>query len=432
MPIAAVCVETASSQAESATRTSRLPASSLRAQPAENYLFADNIRFLSIAAIVLLHCVQVSCALAGLPSGSLPALCFLQPFKFATIGFFLISGFLMGHGLRKRTPREYLRRRLQRVCAPWLFWVSLYCAMVFVQLSGQGQFHSGSLRSNIFQVISVLYSCVFQTPYWFVPNLMIAVFLLLHWRRHLLDLRLGCVLMGLSLFYGLNMYAHWFPNEDHTEAMFGFIFYLWLGVWAERHFATLQTVMARIPATVLFCLAGLIGLVALFESRGLSNAGDPYAMSSLRISNQAYSMVAVLALFKLRKPAWPKALNVRATTFGIYLTHTIVLILLMSAAAQMVSRGVAVSIAGSKVLTATVLSLACFLLVYGGSLALTEGVLRSPRLRWTIGAPRAAARRAEVPDSRDSYRFPAQFPNFSSRSANQQPDSGASPSSPLQ
>jgi peptidoglycan/LPS O-acetylase OafA/YrhL len=363
--------------------------SSLKLAPSgASFLFADNIRFLSIAAVVCIHCIQISCALAGLSSNSLLERCFLQPFKFATICFFLISGFLMGDGLRKRTPREYLKRRLHRVFVPWLFWVSLYCSMIFVQISGQNQFHSNSLWNNISFAFSVLYSCVFLTSYWFVPNLMIAIFLLLHWRHHLFDPRLGCILMGSSLGYGLNMHAHWFLNEDHAQAMFGFIFYLWLGAWAERHFTALQAVMARIPATVLFSLAGILGLAALIESSVLSAVGDPFAMSSLRISNQAFSIVAALALFKLRKPVWPRALNVRATTFGIYLTHTIVLMLLTSAAMQMFLRGIVVPGAGLKSLTAAGLSLLSFLLVYGGALTLTEWMLRHPRLRWTIGAAR--------------------------------------------
>jgi hypothetical protein len=208
MPGSSAYEVTAFSQADSATEMGRFSASPWQAKPARNYIFADNLRFLSMAAVVLLHCIGRSFSLAGLPSGSLAERCFTQLFKFATIGFFLVSGFLMGDSLTRRSPKEYLGRRLRRVFAPWLFWVLLFNGIMLVFVNSQFPLFSGSLSHSVLMVMEILHDSIFATAYWFVPNLMVALCVLLLCRRFLFDLRLGFVLMCASLFYGLNMYAH--------------------------------------------------------------------------------------------------------------------------------------------------------------------------------------------------------------------------------
>jgi hypothetical protein len=256
---------------------------------------------------------------------------------------------------------------------------------MLAEVNSRGKLWSGSLRYSILAALYVLYESISKSSYWFVPNLMVALCILLLCRRFLFDLRLGCALICMSLFYGLNMYAHWVPSRGHTEALFGFIFYLWLGAYAARNFSALQAFVARIPAPLLFSLAGLIGLVALFESSVLHAAGDPYAMSTLRVSNQLYSIVVALALFKVHKPVWPHALNVRSSTFGIYLTHMILMVFVVDFGMRMVFGSAVGPIAGSKAATATMLSLCSFLAIYAGSLALVGWLLRYPRLQWTVG-----------------------------------------------
>jgi hypothetical protein len=352
--------------------------------PARGFLFANNIRFLSMAAIVFIHCIQTACQRAGVPSTSLLQLCLIQPFKFGTIDFFLISGFLMGDRLSIRQPAEYFMRRVHNILPPWLFWASIYCSIILVPFLLFHLPRSGSLLYNLLSVPVVLYVCIFRSPYWFVPNLLLALWIILHCVRFLSDLRLGCILMACSLFYGLNMYAHWMPSISHTDAMFGFIFYIWLGAWARRHLDALQSVMARIPSFIMFSLAAVTGLVAIYESYALNAAGDPYAMSTLRVSNQLYSIIVALALFKVLRPISPRALNVRTSTFGIYLIHTVAFVLL-DMLVQAFCGATVGPIAGSQAFTAIVLSLGFFTATYGASLALTVWILRYPQLHWMVG-----------------------------------------------
>jgi hypothetical protein len=350
-----------------------------------DYLFVNNVRFLSMAAVVALHNLGWMAALSGDRYSSQLHLIMVQPFKFGTIGFYLISGFLMGEGLTRRSPREYLSRRLRTIFAPWLLWFSLFCVMQIANdiLLGRLDLHA---RHNIFsQLFDHIYSALFSTAYWFVPNLLISLCILLLCGHFLYNLRLGLTLAALSLFYGLNLYTHWIAALSHTHALFGYVFYLWLGAWTAHHAAAVMAWIARIPMPAMIALAVLAWCAALCESEFLSASGPGDPLYTLRISNQFYSVAMVLAIFKVRKALWPRVVNVRATTFGVYLSHGIVLALLMKTFRFIKLGGIASRLSDSSAVPIVCFALVGFAITYASSLALTMWLLHYPRLRWTVG-----------------------------------------------
>lgn len=353
-------------------------------KPATNHLFVSNIRFLSIAAVVLVHCIVSMFTLARAGNEGALARAVRQPVEFDVIGFFLISGFLLEEGLTRRRASEYLRRRFQRIFLPWLTWFSLYCGMMLANDFAHGRLRLGSMRGLVLPVFNTLQDAMLS-PYWFVPNLLFALCILVACRRFLYDLRMGGVLLAMSLFYGVNIYTRWIPIADHSEALFGFVFYLWLGAWAARNFAAIQAWLERTSMLSMAALVVLTGVAALMESNLLAAAGNPRPMNILRISNQIYSIAVVLVIIKLRRPIWPRALNVRTTTFGIYLTHTIVVWLLVAVIKRTVLSGIDGFTGYAQAATALCLSLGGFVVIYGSSLAVTHWLLGRPRLCWMVG-----------------------------------------------
>lgn len=357
-----------------------------QARVAVDHLFVSNVRFLSMAAVVLLHCIGWAAGLAGMSPTDGFVRSLLQPFKFGTIGFFLISGFLMEESLTRRRSWEFLKRRLQRVAAPWAIWFLLCTILLLASDALHGRFRMHSLGDCFSSVFAGLDNALFGTAYWFVPNLLIALCVLLLCRRFRCDLRLGGVLLLLSLFYGLNVYAQWIPMKGHTEALLGFVFYLWLGGWGARNIKEIERWIGRVPMISLVAAAAVAGLVALRESDFLAEVVGSDSMNTLRISNQIYSVIIVLAIFKLSKAIWPSLVNVRTTTFGIYLIHTVVLLLL----GGIVNHAIlppAVRAAwslGPGIMVC--LSLVVFAVTYGCSLGLTELLLKQSRLRWMVGS----------------------------------------------
>lgn len=360
-----------------------------QAKPVANYLFVNNVRFLSMAAVVSMHCIEGFGPMGGISSTGYMMHGMLQPFKFGTIGFFLISGFLMGEGVTRRRPSEYMKRRLQKVFKPWMIWFSLCCAMWVASDAVHGRLNAYILSGVAQSIRDRLYNCLFGTAYWFVPNLLIALCVLLLCRRFLYDVRLGGALFAVSLLYGLNIYTHWVALSSHTEALFGFVFYLWLGAWAAKNMDAVMGWIERISMPAVIASAAMTGLVALQESELLARVGVADSMDTLRISNQLYSLVVVLLIVKIHKAISPRALNVRTSTFGIYLTHMIVLLPLISIASRTIKNSIVSSAWGATAGTAVCLSLVGFMATYGCSLALTKWLLGHPRLCWTVGASAA-------------------------------------------
>jgi peptidoglycan/LPS O-acetylase OafA/YrhL len=70
----------------------------------ERHIFVDNVRFLSMIGIVAIHSATVVFVTGNVHPMLIAAL--LAPQKFGTIGFFLISGFLLGERLDRCRPLE--------------------------------------------------------------------------------------------------------------------------------------------------------------------------------------------------------------------------------------------------------------------------------------------------------------------------------------
>ena len=350
--------------------------------PRPDHLFANNIRFLSMVAIIGLHTAANYPSLVQL--GYIPPsiLFVVQPMKFGTIAFFLVAGFLLGERIDKTTSVEYFNRRLRNVFVPWLFWFLLFCmGRPFKDLI-HGRI-AGSYWSHMF-VRS--WDLILNSVFWFVPNLLFALAILLLFRRKLDDVRLGLAFMLASLFYGVNIYGHWVPVL-HYRAFFGFVFYLWLGAWCARHFGALEERLARIPAIVVIGLIFLTFTLALAESKLLLALGSIDPQNTLRISNQIYSVVVVLGILKIKRKFWPSIVDVRKDTYGLYLTHSFGLEAFIGVTRWILIRWANLS-KWSESTVGFLLIPVIFFLTYAGCLVMVKALLSTPRLRWTVGLSR--------------------------------------------
>ncbi|HEY1501162.1 MAG TPA: acyltransferase [Acidobacteriaceae bacterium] len=357
-----------------------------------NHLFANNVRFLSMAAVIAEHAISVYPKLHHLDAPPLAMLCLVQLLKFGTIAFFLVAGFLFGERIDQYSSLQYYGRRLKNVLLPWVVWYVCYCGLRIGTdvVHGLVSFHSpGAFRYLFAECVS---GGLLGTPYWFVPNLLIALAVLLIFRRVLRDVRVGAAFAVVSLLYAANIYGQWIPVQ-HSRAVLGFVFYLWLGAWASWHFATVNKWLARIPAVVMLSLIALAIVLAIGEAKMLVSLQSADPMNTLRITNQVFSVLVVLAIMKLRHAAWPRFVDVRRHTFGLYLTHPIGL----AAIKQLLPVIAAAAFWGTPIGAALSLPIA-FIITYGGCLLVVRTLLACPWLRWTVGLAgakdSATARRA--------------------------------------
>jgi membrane-bound acyltransferase YfiQ involved in biofilm formation len=295
-----------------------------RSAPKADHLFVNNARFCSIVAVVLLHCALEERWLTL--DGTSPALCrlLIAFLKFGTINFFFVSGFLAGERLDHQDSLQYLKRRIQNVGMPWLLWASVWFAVVVLHDVLQNTFLV-QLHQGLGAAAShYAFESVVKTAFWFVPNLIFALAILLFMRHWFSERVTGTILLACSLFYGINVYRQWVPSL-HMEAFCGFIFYIWLGACAARHLQAVERWLARVPMPWILCAGALTLAAAIQESNILAQLGAPDSNNTLRITNQLYSLVVVAFMLKLRVKLSPRFIPVRETTFGIYLTHTLAL-----------------------------------------------------------------------------------------------------------
>ena len=330
-----------------------------------------------MAAVIALHVLQGYRTISsGVWCSPVPQYS-LQPFKFGTIAFFLASGFLFGERIDHCKPSEYMFRRFRTVFLPWSMWFGLFCILK----SLSHLFFRPDRSISLSNAISIWQDGLFQTAFWFVPNLLCAMMLLLLFRNILRRNSTGVLFLLGSLFYGVNIYGRWIA-ASHTRAVFGFVFYLWLGAWTASHRPEIEAWLDRVPALAMTGLVALTLALATAESWLLfvSGSGDP--TNSLRISNQLYSVIAVLAIMKFDKALWPSWINVREHTFGLYLTHGVVLAAVRALAAPVIIKvGPLLGAVDSEMIFVPVL----FFFTYGSCLLLVRGLLSVGHLRWSVG-----------------------------------------------
>jgi Acyltransferase family len=279
-----------------------------------NYLFVTNIRFVSMVGIVAVHSEAIPVHWHG---GFLNVM-FNQGWKFATVCFFLISGFLLGDRLEDASPVEYMKRRLRMTAMPWAIWAGLYGAMLMaIDVLARGS-HMRSLHYHLNEVL-------FGSAYWFVPNILFSLATLLVFRRWLNTPWLGLVLGLSTVAHGINLYTTWWSDQRHTSAWAGFIFFLWAGYQLRRHIELFRTWVRRISWPTLVAASLFTYTAALGETIHLWHTHNPDFdfLSTLRISNLLYSLVMFVVLFKFERSIEPPGMDARKYTFGIYLVHSL-------------------------------------------------------------------------------------------------------------
>jgi membrane-bound acyltransferase YfiQ involved in biofilm formation len=329
-----------------------------------------------MAAIIAMHTIETC------PGAATTCSFLIQALKFGTIGFFLVAGFLFGERIDDYNSPQYFSRRLKNVVLPWTVWYVLYSSLLLIADLAHGRvtFHPAALVSRAYADFS---TGLLDTAYWFVPNLMIALAVLLMLRRKLRDCRVGMAFLLLSLFYAANIYGGWIPVQ-HTRAIFGFVFYLWLGAWGAWHFERIEKRLAQIPMSLILALILATNALALGETRLLQSLHSEDALNTLRITNQLASIVVVLGIIKLKRAVWPRFVDVRAHTFGLYLTHTVALTIVAFLIVRTLPHCTPPNI-WNTVPARMVLLPAMFVAVYGGCLLAVKCMLSYSCLRWTVG-----------------------------------------------
>ncbi|WP_263385926.1 acyltransferase family protein [Granulicella arctica] len=344
------------------------------------HVFVDNVRFWSMLAIIAIHATGAF-DLVNAPSSWKDAL--KVPLKFGTVGFFLISGFLLGERLQTSRRTHYFGRRVKKVFLPWLIWVTVFITYT-ISLDLLHHRFVLSLHNLLPVLFGRLRDCLLSTSFWFVPNLLLALLVLLALRRYLYDIRLGLVLLAVHLFYVVNIYRLWIPSS-HLEALFGFVFDLWLGSFASKHIVKMTQWISEISLNTMVALTLVSLTMAYAETLLLVHLHSVDPSNTLRFTNQIYSIMVVLFLMKIPTASWPRFVNVRRDTFGLYLTHSIVMDLCCKACRR-IPPFLTARLHMNQGEEGVFLWILVLVLTYTGSLLITRVLASSPETQWLVGA----------------------------------------------
>jgi surface polysaccharide O-acyltransferase-like enzyme len=281
----------------------------------DDYRFVTNTRFVSMVGVVALHSELMSITLRD---GWLNIV-LNQTVKFSTICFFMISGFLLGDRLEDASPRAYMARRLRTVALPWAIWVGVHLSM---SLAIDHVARGPAARPLLWHINNT----VIANAYWFVPNILLSLAVLLLFRRWLDAWWFGAALAVTSLAHGLNLHVRMWQNTQHNSAFTGFIVFLWLGYQIRRHYGWVRSTLAKTPWGILWALVLATWSLALGETWLLATRfGDGFDfLSTLRVGNVLYSLAVFALMFKVKRNVEPPGMDARRFTFGIYLLHPIV------------------------------------------------------------------------------------------------------------
>ena len=358
---------------------------------------ADNARFWCMVAVVAVHCTPV------FTSGDIEnteAVSIVSTFfKFATIGFFLISGFLLEKQIQGLGSLVILRKRMRKVFLPWLFWCGLLAATFTINdlLRHRTPFLPGvTVASALLAEVS---KSISTTAFWFVPNILFALGVLLLFRRYLRSLYFGSALFAANLFYVANIYGEWI-TPNHPRALFAYIFPLWLGVYAAAHRNGFNRLLSRIPALTLAALTALSGVASYGESRLLLHLHSADPLNTLRLSNQIFTVLVILCLCKFRGRIYPRFVDVPRHTFGIYLSHPLVASAVIGIIRRFLGLHVLSHVANRLALRIALWFVATFIIWTAGFL-ISRFIAARPSLCWLLGLTSAKSKTLRETTSAD-------------------------------
>jgi len=351
--------------------------------PGKSFNFVDTIRCISMMGIVFEHSATLWGSNYATDGETFLQIAVMQFFKFATIAFFLIGGFLINYKFTEYTPGQYIKRRFANTIKPWLFWIMILVIANLAQkwvVFNKGNSSGDFLADPIAYFLDQFRYILFESSFWFILNFLICISLLLIFKRWIYKIWFGIILLVISLLYSVNLYTEWFITH-HSSALFGFVFYLWLGVYLNRYYDGVMKWIKGISWKALISVNLLFFVLAGAETYLLMQRGSHDSFNTLRITNIIYSLSMFSMLLKIGDIKWiDRVLTPRKSTFGIYLIHQILIIRLLPEVLKgKIWAGVELSVYRN-----IGYSFLRFAIVYLISFAITK-LLQHSRFKWVIG-----------------------------------------------
>lgn len=349
-----------------------------------NYDFIDSLRFIAIITIVIEHSyLWPPSVYFQTQSEQIIQTITMEFFKFGTITFYILAGFLIGDKIHTTTSLAYLKRRFDGTFKPWLFWIIVFLILIYTDFAVI-YFKGGdapAFQNPLTFFWGRIKYIIVETSFWFILNFLGSISILLIFRKYLYKYWLGAFLFACSVFYSINLYFEWIPTR-HTTAILGFVFYLWLGVIMHKYFDQFNIWIKKLKVWPLIIFVALTFIFSCWESIYIMNSGsdvDPY--NTLKITNIIYSLTAFLLLYKVGNIKWINKLNPRSSTYGVHLIHYIIIAQIL----PLIFRPLHITPDGKSSFELVLIQYGRFLFTYVVSYFLVFIINKIERIKWIVG-----------------------------------------------
>jgi probable poly-beta-1,6-N-acetyl-D-glucosamine export protein len=293
----------------------------------------DALRGVAILAVVGIHAAGAGYGWKGRPGGEANfwnTLLFEQFFNFAVPAFLFASGYFVAPGRSASSGADYrpfLRRRLTRILVPYCVWsvavLSAFLVLGKISLltAAFRLFTGEALRPYYFMLL--ICQCYLLTP----------VLMYLNKRRFGFH---GVVLFNIALL-AIMYVIHLGFSRATPRPLFAMPFYSWIafyqyGLLMGANANLEQKVASRPRLFASLAAAGLLlsWIEAVIMIRYFDNV--QYAATAIKLSSFVYSMglISLFLWLKSRVQTWNQTVAaVGRNSFGIYLTHDIILVPVM-------------------------------------------------------------------------------------------------------
>lgn len=291
--------------------------------PKPAYSFVDNIRCIAMLAIVTEHTSYLGPYIYTQNDSPYWAyLTSIQLVKFGTIAFFLIAGFLFAENKDNYSVFEYLKRRFDNVFKPWLIWSLAFLFILTIGTLLKALYYGVAFKlilSGLWWGIKTVY---LHSNYWFIVNFFFCTTVMLLSKKIIKSWVFGGVLFLLTCFYSINVHTEWIVPQ-HTTAIFGFVFFYWLGAQVSIYLERIQKTIKATSSYIFVLAVGISLFLAVQEASHLYTLNRIDPINTLRFSNIIFSISVFLLLLKVKNFNFLGFLQPRKTTYGIFLIHYI-------------------------------------------------------------------------------------------------------------
>lgn len=291
--------------------------------PRPAYQFVDNIRCIAMIAIVTEHTSFLGSYVYNPESSPYWAyLTSIQLVKFGTIAFFIIAGFLFNDNSGRYDVLEYVKRRFDNIFKPWLIWSLAFLFILTIGTAAKAIITKEPIHMIIAGIWWGVKTVYLHSNYWFIMNFFFCTTVLLLSKSIIRSWWFGAALFLMTSFYSVNVYTEWIMPQ-HTTAIFGFVFFYWLGVQLNIHYEKLELLINKTSSKWFILVTAMALFFAVQEASYLHTLKRVDPINTLRVTNVIFS-IAVFALFlKVKNFNWLGFLQPRKTTYGIFLIHYI-------------------------------------------------------------------------------------------------------------